>query len=785
MGNQPSNYRHTDFASELLEPCLGFLRRQYRVFIAVTSCCIGLGFVYLLAAPAEYTAHAVLLIDSNNARILQPQQPSSELPLDTDLVETQVEILKSDKIAAAVIKDKRLTEDPAFTEPDGGALSRLLGLTSLGAPSDQSASVLTRNAMETFLNRRSIIRIGRTYALVVSYTSRNPARAAAIANGIASAYIVDQLDSKYEATKRASDWLQDRIKELQAQALAADRAVLTFKETNNIIDIGGESSGPGGSARLIENRQLAELSTQLINARVATSEAKARLDRIKELLKLDLPDAAVTDSLKDEVITRLRNQYVDLAAREATLSSRYGPYHQAAVNLRDQMEELRRSVRNELARIAASYSSSYEIAKTSEDDLAKKFAALVAAGQTTNRDRLGLDELESSAKVYHTIYDNFLRLYSEALQQQSFPITQARILSPAAPPTQKSSPVGKVVLSIAGLVGILLSFGVAGIREVMDLSFRRARQVEEALQTRCLAMLPKIKSTPNLSIDNSADRGRAQQDTVPAANGSRTERAVGQEVVPGARALTVTEGLLRYVVDDPLSAFAEGCRAAKLAAELASSSKENKVVGVTSTLPNEGKSTFACNLAELLADAGKRAILVDADLRKPMLAACFAPRPQCGLVELLEGKSELPQAVGFDAETGLSLLPSMTDSRLVHSDEILSSDAFKRLVNQLRQQYDFVILDLPPLASVVDARAAAEAVDSFIYVVEWGRTRIKVVEGQLNAAPEVRDRLLGVVLNKVDVRVLQHYEYHYSNLYQSQSYARYGHGRSLYRKGRR
>jgi succinoglycan biosynthesis transport protein ExoP len=775
VGNQPPKpNKQPDFASELLEPCLGFLRRQYWVFIAITLSCLGLSVAYLLVSPAEYTASAVLLIDSNNARILQPQQASGDLPLDTDLVETQVEILKSDKIAAVVIKDNHLTEDPEFVEPEGGVFSRFLGLPSLGAPNDQSEAVRIGNAWATFLKRRSIARIGRTYALVVSYTSYNPTRAATIANSIASAYIVDQLDSKYEATKRASDWLQDRIKELEAQALAADRAVLTFKETNNIVDIGEGTGGLGGSARLIENRQLAELSTQLMQARVATSEARARLNRINDLLKLDLRDAAVTDSLKDEVITRLRNQYVDMAAREATFSSRYGPGHQAVVNLRDQMEELLRSISNELARIAGSYASSYEIAKASEEDLAKKFATLVAAGQTTNRDRLGLDELESSAKVYHTIYDNFLRLYSEALQQQSFPITQARILSPADPPARKSGPVGRVVLSIAGLVGLLLSFGVAGIREVMDLSFRRARQVEEALQTRCLAMLPSIGWAASLNIRNATDRGRTQQDAVPKANGGRTEGAVRQKVVPGARALTITRGLLRSVVEDRRSAFAEGCRAVKLAAELASVGTENKVIGVTSTLPNEGKSTIACNLAELLADAGKRTLLIDADLRKPMLAACLAPHPQYGLLELLDGRSELAEVLGFDTETGLSLLPSVTDASLVHSDEILSSDAFKRLVNQLRQQYDFIILDLPPLAPVVDVRAAAGAVDFFIYVVEWGRTQIKIVEGQLNAALEVRDRLLGIVLNKVNVKTLHRYEYHYGKLYQGQSYARYG-----------
>jgi succinoglycan biosynthesis transport protein ExoP len=143
------------------------------------------------------------------------------------------------------------------------------------------------------------------------------------------------------------------------------------------------------------------------------------------------------------------------------------------------------------------------------------------------------------------------------------------------------------------------------------------------------------------------------------------------------------------------------------------------------------------------------------------------------LLEVLDAKSDLQHALRFDVETGLSFLPSGIDTHLAHSDEVLSSDALKNVVDQLRQQYDYIILDLPPLAPVVDVRAATQIIDAFILVVEWGRTRIRTVQDHVNAEPEVYERVLGVVLNKVDVKALKRYEGHYGKLYGYQSYGRH------------
>jgi len=750
--------------SELVEQVTGFVRRQFPIFLFITACSIGLGLAYLITTPARYTAHAMLLIDSSKVRMLQQQQQAlGDVPLDTAQVETQVEVLKSENIGLAVIKDMHLTDNPEFVGSGGGILGAIFNFISgaSGLAEPKSETELARKALGAFLNSRTISRVGRTYVLDISFTALDRGRAAAIANGIADAYIVDQLEAKYQTTKRAGVWLQDRIKELRGLASVADRAVLDYKEKNNIVDAGASGSGPNGGRILLGEQQLVELNTQLSAARGTKAETRAKLDRINEVMNQDVPDAGVVDSLHSEVINRLRNQYLDLSARERIWSVRYGQNHLATVNLRNEMTELRRSIADELVRIAESYKSDYEIATTREENLSRSLNKLVGESQVTNRDRLGLRDLEAQASVYHTIYDNFLQRYMEAIQQESFPITEARVISSAAPPLLKSSPISRNVLAIAAVLGLFLSFGVAALREAIDRVFRSSRQVEELLHTTCLAILPALKPLPAHPLGHV---------NVPPAAGNRK---IPQ---PSRKSSGSKREFLRYVVEEPLSSFAEALRSVKVAADINRDIKDNRVIGVTSTIPKEGKSTVSANLAQLIAHAGKRAILIDGDLRNPTLTRAMVPDAKVGLLEVMAGKIALSGAILTDEKTGLDVLPAVIEPRLLHTNEILGSDALKRLIDGLRKSYDYIIIDLPPVAPVVDVRATVNIVDCYVYVVEWGRTGINLVQHQLAGMPEIHNRLLGVVLNKANVKVLERYEYYYGSYYHKKYYSRYGYG---------
>jgi succinoglycan biosynthesis transport protein ExoP len=790
---QPESPDEVYTASEYIEQLTGFVRRQLQIFIFITACCLALGFVYLLTTPPKYTAHAKLLIDSSKLRFLQEQQsPAADVPIDAAQVETQVEILKSENIGLSVVKDQKLADDSEFVGSNTGLLGGIMGL--IFPRGQQSESGLEHRALATFLAKRSITQVGRTYVLDIGFTSLNAGRSAAIANAIADAYIVDQLEAKYQATKRASVWLQDRIKELRKQATDADRAVLDYKEKNKIVSVGGNS--PGGP-RLLGEQQLEDLNTQLGTARAAAEDAKAKLERINDVMQRDVPDAAVTDSLHSEVINRLRNQYLDIAAKEAIWAAKYGENHLAAVNLRTQMFELSRSIHDELGRIAESYKSDYEIAKTRVDGLERELQKLVASSQVVNRDRLGLTDLESTAKVYHSIYDNFLQRYMEAIQQQSFPMTEARVISAAAPPEHKSSPLAPIVLGIAGIMGLALSFGVAFLRDTIDRVFRSVRQVEGNLRVRCLAVLPMLagpgsvrsrRSLAILALKNAALGGakpataRPRADSEPerrvptgemvetAQRAQRNLRGTSSKQNSGQRSIAPTRPFMRQVIDEPLSPFAEAFRSIKVAADISGSS----VIGITSTVPAEGKSTVSSNLAQLMAHAGKRVILLDGDLRNPSLTRSLARGARVGLIEVLSGQAPLDSAIYIDEITGLRFLPGVVNSPLTHSDEILASDSFKSFVNGLRQQYDYVLIDFSPIAPIVDVRATTQVIDSYMYVIEWGKTQISFVQHELSRFPELHDRLLGVVLNKADVRVLDRYEtYYYGKRYYGGQY-RYG-----------
>ena len=737
--------------SALIEQLTGLARRQYRVFVIVPAAALAIGLLYLLLTPAQYTATTTLLIDSTTLRVLQNQlQPQGDVPLDTLQVGSQVEILASRKLGLDVVRGLRLADDPEFA-----ASSSWNPFASSAGPSPEDRE---QHALDAFLAHRSISRAEKTYALNISYTSKSPAKAAKIANAIAEAYVDDQLGAKYQTVTRAGVWLQDRINELRSKATAADRAVLEFKEKNKIVDLGGAGStaaGAGTFSRLIGEQQLYELNSQLATARGATSEAKARLDRIEQVRKMDVSEGAVADTLKNNVITRLRNQFVDLSTREANISGRYGADHAAAANLRDQMEEIRRNISAELGRIAGSYRSDYEIARAREESLERALAALVSEGQITNRDRLGLAELESSAKVYHTLFDNFLQRYMEAIQQQSFPITDARIISPAVAPTKKSKPVTSLVLAISLSLGIMASIGIASLREAMDGVFRTARQTEQQLRARCICIIPQVSAVtaPGLMRGNG---GAPETSTLPALPAPAP--GPGEPVPAQERRFAFSDPLKRRAVEDPISVFTEAFRAIKVSAWLQANVRQTKVIGVTSTLPAEGKSTVAANLATLMADAGRRVVLIDADLRNPTLARSLSPRPQAGWLDVISGKLDLTAVTGREPTTGLALLPLLLTEAPVHSDEVLASQGFRDLLERLRQSYDYIIVDLPPLAPVVDVRATVPAIDSFVFVVEWGATSVKTVRRHLLPETELHDRLLGVVLNKANPRLLERFE---------------------------
>jgi succinoglycan biosynthesis transport protein ExoP len=674
--------------------------------------------------------------------------------MDSATIDTQIEILHSEGVMLSVVKGLRLNEDPEFSRPRPGFVATMIGrATSLlsapfsSAKEPQAEAQLVDAALGTLQSRLSVKRVGLTYAIEIDAQSFDPERAAQIANAVADAYIVDSLEAKYQTTRRAATWLQDRLNELREQSSIAQRAVVEFKAKNNIVESGG---------RLMNEQQLAELNSALIQARAQTAEAKARLERVDQILKSEAPDSATTasatvaDTLRNEVITKLREQYLNLQAHESEWSRRFGPDHMAVVNVRNQMREIRRSILDELQRIAETYKSDYEIARIREESVQRSLSEIVTQSQTTNEAQVALHSLDSSAQTYKSLYDTFLQRYMESVQQQSFPVSEARVITKAAR-GNRSAPNTMQVVLITAMAGLLLGVGTGLLREIADRVFRTTGQVEDILKVDCVAVVPMMKSKRKCATLDSQNR-----------------------LVPvGPRIVRHDQSLLWEVTEAPFSRFVESIRSIKVAADLSKLVKQNKVIGITSSLPNEGKTTISMVFAGLIAQSA-RGVLIDCDLRNPSLTRAFAPNAAAGILELISGKAKFDEVVWNDPATKLDFVPAVVPSRLVHSSEILASDAMRRFFEKMRAAYDYVIVDLSPLAPVVDVRAMSHLVDTFLFVIEWGRTNFDIAEQALKTASSVHENLLGVVLNKADMNAIGRYEAYRGNYYYKRYYARYG-----------
>jgi succinoglycan biosynthesis transport protein ExoP len=736
--------------AQLVDSALGFLRRQYLVIVIATVLAFAGSVIFLKIAPPTYTAQVKVLFENPKGPILQQQSVLAETAAD---LESQIEILKSKGIATSVINHLKLTDDPEFNGngPWLHSVWKAIRETLRGTPQalDPADELITE-----FERRLSAVRVGASAVIEISFNSRDAVRAAEIANAIARAYVDDQMKAKADANRTATAWLHDRLQELGRDALTTERAVNKLKTNSNIVAAGG---------KLMDEQQVSELNSRLVNARAQTSEASARLNRFETVLASNSADSILIgnidapglEALNNTIITNLRQQYLEYARREFEYSARYGRDHAGVVNLRTKMKGIRQSIFDEVSRLAEVSRSEFEVAKLRQEEIEKQLAQAISQSRNTSSAELSIRELEISANGYRSLYESFLQRYMGSLQQQSFPISEARVISSAAPPESKSKPKPKSVLALGILSGIALGLGLGFLRETMDRGFRTSEQIEATLQLPCLALVPLLRHREVKKVT------------------AKTAALAGHEF--GQNALSRSSGTYWAAMAMPSSRFAESIRSIRFAVDQDLTKTSQKIVGITSTLPNEGKSTIAASLAQLLASSGKRVIIVDCDLRNPSLSANLAPNADAGIIDVVAGARCLEDTIWTDPITSLALLPAAKRAPLADTSEILCTEQIQKLFDKLRATYDYVIVDLPPLAPIVDVRAITPLIDCFLLVVEWGRTTTHVVRHALHAAPNVSEALVGTVLNKIDMKAMKRFANHYDEYFNDEHYMRYGH----------
>jgi len=665
--------------------------------------------------PTLYKSSARILLDRSVTRYLQTNKIADDPTYDEAEIASQVYILSSESIAVPVVRSMNLAHDPEFVgapREAGGPIDKIKSLVKqfIGWNSHANAAIdpdaaLEETAVENFLKRLMVYREDIANVISVNFFSEDPNKAANIANTIADTYIATTLETKLRSTKMVSQWLQDRMIELKAQAIDADLALQNYKIANNLVN-----SGKGS----LSSEQLSNLNAQLTNARVAVGEAKARLDGAQQMAGEGMMSKSATENL-----TKLRSEYRDVTAKISELEASVGPGHFAVVKLRKRMDDLRKSIKDEEQRIADSYANEYQIAKMRESELAATMAQLVGEAGTSSQAQVKMRELESSADTLRNLYNSFLQKFKEinTLQAETVPVQNARTLTSATTPS-KSSKKAAAVLAGSIVVGLLLGAGAAIAREWAADVFRTAKAVEQVTGIPCV-ILPTVGS-----------------------NQERTASFQGS-----AESLLIEE----FVLDAPYSRFTESLRNLKASINTAPLGDGVKVIGIVSSVPKEGKTTIAANLAALvIASSGARTLIIDGDVHLRNLTARLAPDAREGLIEALVDPSRLATLVSKRRRSGLDVLPCALSTRLPNAAELLGSPEMEQLLAAARKTYDYIVIEIAPIMSVVDIKMIERFVDRFIFVVEWGQTKRSLVQEALSGAEIIRERLVGVVLNKVD-----------------------------------
>jgi len=722
----------------------GFVQRQYLAIVLGLIIVLPIGAFQALSSPKTYTASSTMTIESRKGPL---DEPGRTAPLDMAWFETNLQNLRSVNVLGYVVKQLNLANDPEFLRSDKGPLDRLLSRWSFAAA--KSEAERTNLAVALVANGIRAQRIGQSYMIRIDFSGRDPELATKIANEMVNAYIFDQLNAKYQASRSAGDWLQERLQNLRDQAATAERAVVQFKAKNNIVSAGGT---------LVSEQQLSDTSAALGKARAQVANLQARLERMDAVRQSyqqdskDQPGLPVgenfSEAMNNRIIGSLREKYLDLTNREATWSARYGADHVSVQNIRNQIRDMRRSIADELGRIEETAKGELEIAQKGQRELETTLASAMSKTQDANQAQVTLFSLEAAAKSYRSLYDSFLKQHTEAVQRQTYPISDARLISSASV-TQTGPQTLKIWLTTL-FVGGMLGVGFGALRELLDSSFRTREQVKSVLNTECLALIPRVGQDPN--APRLSYRGVLQM-----ARGPKALPAPSASSGALKNDLRGRSRMLWNAVDAPNSAYADAIRSIKLSLD-SGPDAGCQVIGLTSYMPAEGKSTIAAGVASQLAATGRRVMLIDCDVRNPSLSRALFPDAKLGLLDVAVGEANLAQVMWRDTATNLTFLPMVPKASLRNPTEALASRNVKLLIESLKNYCDFIIVDMAPLISTVDVLAVSRFVESYMFVIEWGTTKMEAVRHALGNAPAVQMKMRGAVLNKVDFAGLASYE---------------------------
>jgi capsular exopolysaccharide synthesis family protein len=691
------------------------IRSNYRKILSLAFIVSLLAALVVFQMTPVYRSTALLLIENAKGKVLtlndlyEGQRDSSEA------FNSQVQILKSRPVAENVIRKLKLTERAAFIpEKASGWFAK----EPVGTKEEQ-VERLHEAILQKFERDLTVEPVLKSQIVKISFDSTDKVLAAEVANAVVDAYVDNDLEARSQMTQKANVWLTERMTGLRAKLEFSEQALQRYREQENIIDNKGVVlSGTG--------KQFEEVSTNAVTARMRLAEAQSAYDQVKNHRGQTLEQLqSIPAVLKDATVQQMKHADSDAARKITEYQGRYAAAHPKMIAAEAEQKSAREALGRAIEAVINGISREYEIARSNANAAAGAQAQTKAEIQNITRKEFQLGVLQREVDSNKQLYDTFVGRAKETEVSANLQSTAGRLVDPAVVSSSPLKPKKVQVISIAAILGLLAGVALVFLLDYLDSTLHTITDVERRLRVDVLGAVQIL------------------------------EQKAGQSI-PAARAFA----------DDSNSAFSESIRSIRTAVLLSSIDEPHRVVMVTSTLPGEGKTTISINLAFALGLV-KKVLIIDGDIRRPSIGKSMGEGMDegVGLVDYLAGEATIKECIRKTSSPNVFVLPA--GKRFSSPLELLSSQKFGDSINKLKDLFDVVIIDCPPLKPVSDSLVISRYANAVIYVVKSDSTPHQLAGAAIKRLRGIDAPLLGIVLNQVDFKKADRYG-HYSYGYKYQ-----------------
>jgi succinoglycan biosynthesis transport protein ExoP len=645
-----------------------------------------------------YEATVRLDIEADTLQIQSLNDFFRQVPTDEAFIGTQIQVLEGVSLAERTIEQAGILREPKW----------VASIQQSAGPFSWEPANTPDELLRPFRRCLHVQKVRDSHVVTVNFESADPQLSARIANSLADNYIESNFRQKYDATRQASGWMEQQLDELKAKVEKSQQALVDYERRNAIVNVSDKQS--------VVEQKMADLSRDLTNAQ----SDRLQKESFYELVRSN--ESQVAYVAQNELLQHLEEKYADLKSQYVDALEQSGPKHPKVVRLDTQVEEIQSLIAKERKRIVEGLRNDYLAAVGREKLLEAAVAKEKVDVGNLNQLLIQHNLLKRESETNQQLYDNLLQRLKDATVSAGLRATNVHIIDPAKPPRQPIRPQKLLNTFIGLMVGLVLGLALAFVREAVDTSIKSIDEAERLANAPALAVVPLARD--------------AHRRSAPLLAGSDGRSASVQGLA---------------VLSQPSSAVAESFRTLLTSVVLSTAPRPPQVLLMTSSTAGEGKTVTSLNLAIALAQRGEPTLLIDADLRHPSIGKALNLVNGTGLATFLTGAHGIDAALrDFPPVPTLSAMPAGPTPP--NPAQLLSSAAMESMLRELRKRYKFVVIDSPPVLPVTDAMILSTLVDGVIFVVESGSTVRGAVTRARKILQNVGANVLGIVLNKVDVR---------------------------------